>query len=151
MDQIKIGTRFIIGNKEYEIAGEPGPGIVPCIEIRALNASPLYKVNNNYYSYFTRGDIMTAIGRAPGVTQITKEEFFKRIERAPLRTYEVEIHYHYDGDEGPVHTDDQGRTITYETHKARSPEEARIAALENLQEGLGSSGYDLEVISIKEV
>lgn len=60
------GARFIQSSEDlitypgktvYEIAGDIGD-LIPCIEIRKINASPLSKINRNYYQYFTKKEII---------------------------------------------------------------------------------------------
>jgi hypothetical protein len=57
--QIKEGDTFIQGNpgyvqRVYRIGPvHPTVDLIPCTEVRLINASPLQKINNNYYTYFS--------------------------------------------------------------------------------------------------
>lgn len=39
----------------------PTVDLIPCTEERLINASPLAKVNGNYYYYFTKQEIINCI------------------------------------------------------------------------------------------
>jgi len=57
--------------------------------------------------------------------------------------YEVKISF--------INDETGKKEIVIESHKAKNPQSAEIAALENFEESYGSSAYDVKVLSIRSV
>ena len=60
--ELKNGMQFVRDQTRYEIVElkNPDQSMICTIEVQRLN-SPLNKINNNYYQYFSRYEILAAM------------------------------------------------------------------------------------------